>query len=343
MQGRLKSSYVPLLKPTVIASEDDKMTNLKYILYVPKIFWVYWGAIVFLSGCGGIGVGVLTEESPPLSVVASTDRIVEGQQARVKIILAKALDQSVNLSWVVKSAQDSSMASTLELSEVYGILTIPAGDREVTFYLSSLPASLNVNEKYFRLEVSEKRLGGKVDYSFAVVKNLGNASVSITAVANNSYVNANNKAAYAVSGTCSHPQVYVALAVGMYNLTTLCQADFSWSASLDLTSVADGVLALVVNHAPDDSAPAMISRALNKDTVIPALAVTSPATSTQIGAGNAAGFPMEGTCSENGRTVTLSAISDAGAGEATGTALCSAGVWSAILNLEFLAPMATSP
>ncbi|MDD3021738.1 MAG: hypothetical protein PHX61_12295 [Alphaproteobacteria bacterium] len=276
------------------------------------------------------------EQKPVVSIIASSKKIVEGQQVEITAILSKSSKTDTSIGWSIVQADNGTAATTQELAEVSGVLVIPAGELQKIFYVTSLPASLAADEKSFRLEIAGANISNKVEYPFKVVKNVGTAAVSITSVLNDGVVNKTNRSAFTVSGVCSQSGSDVSIAVGAVNQTVPCSATMSWEATLDLTSVAEGAQALVVIHGTGDT-PASANRALTKDTIDPTVAVTSPDLTTQVSAGNATSFSLSGTCSENGRNVTLSAVSDSGAGEATGTAVCSSGAWSAILNLEFLA------
>lgn len=69
-----------------------------------------------------------------------------------------------------------------------------------------------------------------------------------------------------------------------------------------------------------------ISSSIVHDTMAPSVAITSPAANSVVSSANQNAFGVSGTCSEEGRTVTIS-------GAGSGSALCAGGIWSANVNL----------
>ncbi len=302
---------------------------LKFLFLISFLF--------YSAACGLMNTQLasLGEDKPVISFIASTKKLLEGQEAEITVILSKVSTTDVSVQWSVLQSGTEVMAATTELVQVAGTILIPAGTLQKTFYITSLPASLVEDEKEFRLEIAGTSISNKVEFPFKIVKNVGTAAVSVASVLNDGIVNVTNKSAYTVSGVCSQTGGDVQIAVGAVNQTVTCSPAMAWDVMLDLSSLADGALALVVTHGLGETL-ATSNRSLTKDTVPPSVAVVSPASSTQIAAGNATSFSVQGSCSENGRNVILSATSDGGAGEATGSVVCSSGAWNAILNLEFL-------
>ncbi|MBS1963193.1 MAG: hypothetical protein JST04_13335 [Bdellovibrionales bacterium] len=149
-------------------------------------------------------------------------------------------------------------------------------------------------------------------------------TVAITSPAAGAYVNNANKTAFAVSGTCSENGQNVVLS-GAGSATVACVGG-TWSTNLDVSGAADGTITVYADHADASGNPAtQASRAFNKDTVNPSVTISSPVAGTLIGSATQASFAISGSCSENGRSVSLS-------GSATGSATCTAGAWSTTLD-----------
>lgn len=69
-----------------------------------------------------------------------------------------------------------------------------------------------------------------------------------------------------------------------------------------------------------------VSSSIVHDTMAPAVAITSPAVNSIVSSANQNAFSVSGTCSEEGRTVTIS-------GAGSGSTSCSSGIWSTNVNL----------
>lgn len=338
-QGQVKEITARNPKFHISLSYDNSYSVTQQDLDTPLKYFFFFLFVVSLSACGGLGGSLIKgseEAAPTISIIASAKKIHEGQTAEVSVVLSKTVSINTTIQWSVLQSENGSLATLTELAQVFGEIQIPAGETQKTFYITSLPASLSVEEKVFSLKIAGASISNTIVYPFKVVKNVGMAAVSITNILNDGVVNKANRSAYALSGVCSQAAGDVTVVVSSVNTRVTCSSSFAWEAVVDLSSVSDGSQVLVVTHGNGEMA-ASASRALTKDTIDPGVAVTSPDASTQIIAANANSFLLQGTCSENTRNVTLSAVSASGAGEATGTAVCSSGAWNAILNLEFLA------
>ncbi|MBS1961388.1 MAG: hypothetical protein JST04_04165 [Bdellovibrionales bacterium] len=165
-----------------------------------------------------------------------------------------------------------------------------------------------------------------VQASRSFVKDVVVPTVAITSPAAGSAVNNANKAAFAISGTCSENGRNVVLS-GAGSGTVTCSGG-TWSTTLDLSAAADGVVTVYADHSDAAGNPAVqASRSFVKDVVVPTVAITSPAAGSAVNNANKAAFAISGTCSENGRNVVLS-------GAGSGTVTCSGGTWSTTLDLS---------
>lgn len=158
-----------------------------------------------------------------------------------------------------------------------------------------------------------------------VLKDTSNPTVAITS---SPVINNANKASYTVTGTCSENTRTVSVSVGSVSGTPTCSSN-TWSTTLNVTAVADNAaVAITADHSDAaGNAATQASTTVLKDTVVPTVAITAPA---NIISSNAAAYTVNGTCSENGRTVSLSV------GGITATPTCSGGAWTATLNVTGL-------
>lgn len=142
-------------------------------------------------------------------------------------------------------------------------------------------------------------------------------------------INNTNKAAYPVNGTCSHNTRPVTVNVGGVTATPTCTTG-AWSASVNVTAVADNAAVVITADHVDSVGNAAVQATTNvlKDVVIPTVAITS---SPAINNTNKAAYTVSGTCSENTRTVTVS-VSGVSA-----TPSCSGNAWSATVDASAVA------
>jgi hypothetical protein len=154
-------------------------------------------------------------------------------------------------------------------------------------------------------------------------------TVAITSPAASSYVNAASVSAFAVSGTCSEAGRTVTIA-GTASSTATCSGGNTWSATLDLSAAAQGAVSVTADLTDAAGNTAVQStRAFTKDTSLPTVAITSPASGSYVVSSGMATFTVSGTCSENGQNVVLS-------GAASATVACAAGAFSQSFDLSAL-------
>ena len=127
------------------------------------------------------------------------------------------------------------------------------------------------------------------------------------------------------SGTCSEETRLVVLS-GAVSDSITCTTG-TWSKSYNLSSVADGSFTVNVNHQDAAGNPAtQISRNYFKDTLGPTITISTPAENSYVNLSNYTSYTIAGTCSENGRTVTI-----AGSG-VSATATCTLNNWALVYN-----------
>lgn len=161
--------------------------------------------------------------------------------------------------------------------------------------------------------------------STLVVKDTANPTVTIAS--SPTIINA-NKAAYPISGTCSENTRTVNVSVGGVTAAPTCAAS-TWSATLDVTALADGSsIAVSATHTDAYANTLTVSTTVVKSTALPTVAITS---STSITNTNQAAYVVTGTCSENARTVSVNV------GGVAASPTCSSLAWSATLNVSAVA------
>lgn len=160
----------------------------------------------------------------------------------------------------------------------------------------------------------------------SVLKDTGVPTVAITS---STVINNTNRTAYTVTGTCSENARVVTVNIGAVSGTPTCTTG-AWTSTLDVTSVADNAsLNITANHSDAaGNAATQATQAVLKDTVNPTVAISS---SPNINSGNAAAYPISGTCSENARTVSVNV------GGVTASPTCTGSAWSASMNVTGVA------
>lgn len=158
------------------------------------------------------------------------------------------------------------------------------------------------------------------------VKDASIATVSFSSPADGAFITPSNMAAFTISGACSENGRDVVIG-GAASATVTCTAG-SWSSTFDLSALADGTASFTANHSDAAGNNAtQANRNFTKNSGLPAVAFSSPASGSYINSSNASAFAITGTCTENGRDVLIS-------GAASVTVSCSAGTWSATLDLS---------
>lgn len=142
-------------------------------------------------------------------------------------------------------------------------------------------------------------------------------------------INVVNNASFNISGTCSENGRSVTWSFngGFQSGATSCTAGFWVVSGLSVATLPDGAITLDVSHGDAALNLGTMSVATIKDVVLPSAAFVSPAAGSYVNNTNVAGFAIAGTCSENGRNVTLQG------GIATANAVCSAGAFTASIDL----------
>lgn len=154
-----------------------------------------------------------------------------------------------------------------------------------------------------------------------VTKDTVPPAVAITVPADSSYINiANDSATFTVSGTCNESGQTVDIRVD--GTSAAGQVGFvcdgtNFTGTINSTGIAQGALVLTA-YLEDAGGNNVTSTGINltKDTIAPNVAMTTPADTTIIGAGDdSATYTVSGTCDENTVTVAIEVDGSAATGQ----------------------------
>ncbi|RYZ93260.1 MAG: hypothetical protein EOP06_01545, partial [Proteobacteria bacterium] len=132
-----------------------------------------------------------------------------------------------------------------------------------------------------------------------------------------------NMASYNVSGTCSETDRQVTVTLGAISGTTGCFSN-TFSINLNFTTISDGSSTITASQSDVATNLGTVSSSITKDVVPPSFTLSTVGAVNSV---NVASYAITGTCSENGRTVTVSS------GAASGSYSCSSGSFSGNINL----------
>lgn len=141
--------------------------------------------------------------------------------------------------------------------------------------------------------------------------------------------NINMAGAYTFSGTCSEEGTPVTWTLGSLNGTQTCISSSFFVGPLNITSIADGTVTLTATQTDIAGNVGTMPRTILKDTVAPAIMITSPAPGSFVNSFDQAAFPVTGTCSENAQQVFVRVD-----GSVFSSVACAGGTFSATLSLN---------
>lgn len=273
----------------------------------------------------------VADSSSVAATADHTDAVGNNANQATRTILKDTVNPTVTIASapVINSANQASYPVSGSCSENGRSVTVSVGGVSVSPSCSagSWSASLNVtavsDSATVSVSANHTDLAGNVapPATVNVVKDTAAPTVAITA---SPAINNANKASYTVSGTCSENGQGVSILVGSVSASPNCSSG-AWSATLNVTAVGDGSsVSITANHSDVAGNPAtQASVTVLKDTVNPTVAVSS---NTAINNTNKSSYPVSGTCSENGRVVSVNV------GGVAATPNCSAGAWSTTVN-----------
>ncbi len=178
-----------------------------------------------------------------------------------------------------------------------------------------------------KFEVLQKdRAGNMGVQSLTIHKDVNPARLTFDSPAEGSYINASSSPEMVFAGTCSEfgangQQVDLS---GSVSGTASCDQG-RWSMKASVTQAPDGAFVVKARHKDLAGNPVEVIRTLKKDVSVPVIRITYPSVAPgakfRINASNASLVLFEGTCIEEGASITLS-------GAASGAATCIKFGWS---------------
>ncbi len=251
-------------------------------------------------------VNVLLDQTAPVITFTPISGVLKG-------------GASYTLNFTTSDATSGIDSATLYFAQDGSSFVSVADIKGLSSYNWTIP-SLDVSTAKFKIVAVDKAGNSATVTSNAMTIDSTAPTVAITSPAANSYINISNVSTFNVSGSCSEEGRNVVV----NGMTALCSSGI-WSASLNLTTTAQG--SIIVSATQDDAAgnTKTVTTTYLKDTVAPTISITSPNAGSYINIANVSAITVSGVCSENGQTITFS-------GDASGTVACSSGVFSKVLN-----------
>lgn len=134
---------------------------------------------------------------------------------------------------------------------------------------------------------------------YSWTKDTSAPALTIDSPAANSYVNSLNEDSFEVSGTCGINGINNVTIEGSITTTQTNCDNGQWERVLDFSAVSDGpVFILVSQEDPNTGNVGQEDRLFTKETTLPQIEITSPASNTYINKDNRTSFTIEGTCDE---------------------------------------------
>jgi len=143
-----------------------------------------------------------------------------------------------------------------------------------------------------------------------------------------SYITASSASSYSVSGTCTTGDGNVSISIGSVNGSGACLGGV-FSGSLDVHTLSDGAVTATITQTDAAGNSSTISVNFNKDTVAPAIAITSAP--SYINVANKAAYAVAGTCADvggSGISGTVSVTIGDGVNSKAATGACAAGAFN---------------
>jgi rRNA maturation protein Nop10 len=287
-----------------------------------------WSSTLNVSGVSdGVSVAITanhTDLAANAATQATASVVKDTANPTVAITSSPVINDANKAAYVVSgTCSENTRTVTVSVGGVAGSPTCTASawstTLDVTLVADNASVSITANH-------SDASGNNATQASASVLKD---TAIPTVAISSSPVINNANRAAYIVSGTCSENSRTVTVNVGGVSSTPTCTTN-TWSATLNVTAVGDGAtVAITANHSDvAGNAATQATTSVLKDTVVPTVAITTPA---NINSGNASAYPLSGTCSENGRTVSVNV------GGVTGTPTCTASAWSTNLNVSGIA------
>ena len=167
--------------------------------------------------------------------------------------------------------------------------------------------------------------GNSSEETVVLAKDVEVPAVAITSPANGSFINAGDPSTLAISGSCDDGTATIRFS---HNLGTATCDGANFSASLDVSLLSEGELALTASIADPAGNTSSAEVAFTKDTVVPAIEITSPVAGSSINGDNVDSFTVSGTCDDGTAPISFS--------HNLGTATCDGTAFSKDLDFSSL-------
>ncbi len=177
-----------------------------------------------------------------------------------------------------------------------------------TFNVTVSTIGISEGAHTFSASITDLASNTSTTGSVAITKDSIAPSVGITTPAGSSYINSsNNSASFVVSGTCSDSSALVSVLIDATTQASgiPCSAG-SFSTTVNTTGLTQGLhnfTASIVDPAGNSFTTGNV--AVTKDTVIPAVSITSPSPGYINSSANSSSYTVSGTCNDATANVTI--------------------------------------
>lgn len=141
-------------------------------------------------------------------------------------------------------------------------------------------------------------------------------------------VNASSVSSFSFNGSCSDDGLAINWSVGAINGSTTCAAGIYSVSAVDLSALPDGTATVSVTTTDSAGNVGAGSDLILKDVAPPTVTISQPIAASSVNAIDSANLNLNGTCSDNGATISLNI------GSLTTTATCVGGTYSTNLNVN---------
>ena len=199
-----------------------------------------------------------------------------------------------------------------------------------TTWTADIPFGNGVDTQTLTATITDAA-GNPADTSRLFNRDTQDPTVTIASPAAGSYVNNANKAAYAVSGTCSDDGTGNVAITGSATATADC-ASGAWSKNLNFTAATDGAVSITVTHTDPAGNTKQATIGFVKDIVAPTVTLTTPLAGACMNNTTSSSQTITGTCINGDGTVRVSSSDMAAPGYVDTT--CSSSAFSVTANLS---------
>lgn len=202
---------------------------------------------------------------------------------------------------------------TYTIGSLTGSVTCSSG----IFSFTGIDLSSEADSATFNISVdhNDEALNPATTVSLSTIKDTIAPTIVITSSPD---INSSNETAYQLIGTCSENGFAVSVDIGGVTESLICTSSTWVTSFLDLTSLADGTVTVLVSQSKANSNTGSDTVDITKSST-PTVSITI---ADDIDSSNETSYEIYGLCSENGVDVTLSI------GGIPSTASCTTGSWS---------------